>query len=159
MAPRTARIHLDRTGYGSSLEVDGQRLPGVRGINLDASARHTPRLVVDLLMHEIEVDGEMTVSVPDKTREALVALGWTPPAEGDADEPSEERALTSEERALIHAALRTLPTECRYHGANTEPEPRDRLYGREACCDTGIAAQRRKLAEQALLTHTARSSS
>lgn len=37
---------------------------------------------LDLVIFEAEVDGEMTVHVPDKTRAALVTLGWTPP-EGD----------------------------------------------------------------------------
>lgn len=52
------------------------------------------------------------------------------------------------ELTTIRAALESLPAQCRYHGDDTGP--RDRLYGREACCDTGIPAQRRKLAEQAL---------
>lgn len=50
--------------------------------------------------------------------------------------------------ATIRAALEELPERCRYHGDATEP--RDRMFGREACCDTGIPARRRKLAEQAL---------
>ncbi|MFJ2029439.1 hypothetical protein [Streptosporangium sp. NPDC087985] len=45
-----------------------------------------PGLTVDLLMHEVEVDGEMVVSVPDRTRDALIALGWTPPAEPRPDD-------------------------------------------------------------------------
>lgn len=52
--------------------------------------------------------------------------------------------------ATIQAALEALPAQCRYHGEATEPSDRDRLYGREACCDTGIPAERRKKAEQAL---------
>jgi len=58
------------------------------------------------------------------------------------------RRLVAQPLAVIRAALESLPEQCRYHGENTEP--RDTLFGREACCDTGLPAQRRKLAEQAL---------
>ncbi|MBB6556164.1 hypothetical protein [Nonomuraea rubra] len=52
--------------------------------------------------------------------------------------------------AAIRAALESLPAQCRYHGDSTEP-PANNLFRREACCDTGIPAQRRKEAEQALI--------
>lgn len=58
--------------------------------------------------------------------------------------------MTTTGIATIQAALEALPAQCRYHGEATEPSDRDRLFGREACCDTGISAQRRKKAEQAL---------
>ncbi len=48
----------------------------------------------------------------------------------------------------IRRALEKLPATCRYHGDNTQPDRPG--WGREACCDTGIPAQRRKLAEAAL---------
>ena len=47
--------------------------------------------------------------------------------------------------ATIRAALRKLPSACRYHGDKTAPPPG--LIRREACCDTGAPAQRRKEAE------------
>ena len=50
--------------------------------------------------------------------------------------------------ATIRAALRKLPSTCRYHGDATEPTPG--LIRREACCDTGAPAQRRKEAEAVL---------
>jgi hypothetical protein len=52
--------------------------------------------------------------------------------------------------AIIRKALEELPAQCRYHGDATAPSDRGRLFGREACCDTGVPAQRRKVAEQAL---------
>ncbi|GIH69452.1 hypothetical protein [Sphaerimonospora thailandensis] len=57
--------------------------------------------------------------------------------------------MASEQLRTIRAALDSLPAQCIYHGENTEP-PSGSLLWREACCDTGIPAQRRKLAEQAL---------
>jgi len=56
--------------------------------------------------------------------------------------------MTAQHLAVIRAALESLPAQCRYHGENTDPP--DGLFRREACCDTGIPAQRRKAAEQAL---------
>jgi hypothetical protein len=70
-----------RLGLGKGrVEIDGQRLPGVTGLRLDASTdEDVPRLTVHLAMDEVEVDGEMTVQIPDRTAAALAALGWTPP--------------------------------------------------------------------------------
>lgn len=48
----------------------------------------------------------------------------------------------------IRRALDELPSTCRYHGDNTAPDRPG--WGRDACCDTGTPAQRRKDAEQAL---------
>lgn len=48
----------------------------------------------------------------------------------------------------IRQALDSLPARCRYHGDQTGPHRPG--YGSEACCDTGVPAQRRKLAEAAL---------
>jgi hypothetical protein len=61
-----------------------------------------------------------------------------------------EAALARLTRALpaVRRALDSLPARCRYHGEDTDP--RRPSYGHEACCDTGIPAQRRRLAEQAL---------
>ncbi|WNI15566.1 hypothetical protein [Actinacidiphila sp. ITFR-21] len=50
--------------------------------------------------------------------------------------------------AALRAAITALPARCRYHGDNTEPS--ESLIHREACCDTGIPAQRRKHAEAIL---------
>jgi hypothetical protein len=50
--------------------------------------------------------------------------------------------------AAIRAALQELPSRCRYHGDDTAPP--SGLIRREACCDTGIPAQRRKEAEAVL---------
>lgn len=63
-------------------------------------------------------------------------------------EISADRRPVAQPLAVIRAALESLPAQCRYHGENTQP--RDTLFGREACCDTGIPARRRKAAEQAL---------
>ena len=66
--------------------------------------------------------------------------------------------MTRSEVITIRRALDRLPANCRYHGANTAPDsyhgvntaPDSQL--REACCDTGVDAQRRKLAMTVLDT-------
>lgn len=77
---RVAKLHLTPGGFGSEIEVDGQRIPHVRSVHLDAKVMELPSLTLDLLLHEVEIDGVMNVTVPDETRDALIALGWTPPA-------------------------------------------------------------------------------
>lgn len=54
----------------------------------------------------------------------------------------------------LRAALQELPARCRYHGDRTQPPSGG--VPREACCDTGVAAHRRKQAEAVLarLTRT-----
>jgi hypothetical protein len=39
------------------------------------------RLTLDLVLLEAEIEGEAVVKVAPSTHQALVALGWTPPAE------------------------------------------------------------------------------
>lgn len=56
--------------------------------------------------------------------------------------------MDQQDMRTLRGALEALPRECRYHGANTEPH--DGLIRREACCDTGVPAHRRKAAEEAL---------
>ncbi|NUP42331.1 MAG: hypothetical protein HOY76_36200 [Streptomyces sp.] len=50
--------------------------------------------------------------------------------------------------SVLEAALSALPKQCRYHGDRTAPPPG--LLSREACCDTGVPAHRRKAAEEVL---------
>lgn len=66
----------------SLIRVDGHDLTNaVRAVNVDSTAVDKPRVTLDLLVHPVEVRGETTVHIPDATRDALVALGWTPPAD------------------------------------------------------------------------------
>src|SRR5690606_24072840 len=64
-----------------TVQVDGRELGGVRSLSLDAGVDEIPRLSLDLVAPEVEVDGEMTVIVTDEVRQTLTALGWTPPQE------------------------------------------------------------------------------
>jgi hypothetical protein len=75
------RRHASITcGLGTGrIEIDGQRLQGVKGFTLTADTNGLPRLTVDLSVHEIELDGDTTFAISDRARETLIKLGWTPP--------------------------------------------------------------------------------
>lgn len=59
---------------------------------------------------------------------------------------------------VLRPVLNHLPTECRYHG--TELNPPSGTYGREACCDTGLAAlhhrNARRLVDHIETEHTSK---
>jgi len=80
MAARKVKLDIEAPGRGT-IEVDGQRLTGVRGIHIDGRYGHIPRVTLDLLVHEIDGTVEAEVIVPDRTAQTLIALGWTPPGE------------------------------------------------------------------------------
>lgn len=77
MIKKVARIDLN--GKYGSIELDGKQVPNVRGFELSAEAGHPPLLTLDVRLETTLVDGEMCVTVPAKTYDALVQLGWTPP--------------------------------------------------------------------------------
>lgn len=59
---------------------------GIRRLTIDVGPDDWPRVEAELVIHAIEVtelgvkDSHFEVSMPDEAREALIALGWTPPA-------------------------------------------------------------------------------
>lgn len=75
-----AEIELDAVSEGQLL-VDGTDISGAAGgLTLTTEPGRTPRLTVDLhLIRGLRADLPAHVTVPDATRAALVALGWTPP--------------------------------------------------------------------------------
>lgn len=56
--------------------------------------------------------------------------------------------MSTHDFAAVRAALARLPDRCRYHGDRLDSDRPS--YGREACCETGVPARRRRLAEEAL---------
>ncbi|MEU9947052.1 hypothetical protein [Streptomyces sp. NPDC047939] len=61
------------------------------------------------------------------------------------DKPAATESALREWLPVLRRAVETLPAKCRYHD-ETHPHG----TWREACCDTGIPARRRALAEEAL---------
>lgn len=79
---RTARIALDAIG-GGRVEVDGHDITDtVRELTLQAGVGRIPQLVLDLRIHNAETEAEVVAHIPADTAATLVALGWTPPDEG-----------------------------------------------------------------------------
>lgn len=65
----------------SEILVDGYDVAhGLHSLTLCAGVDEVPQLELNLLLAEVDVGGEVTVLVVPGTHEALVALGWTPPA-------------------------------------------------------------------------------
>lgn len=66
-----------------TLKVDGNDLTdAVRGVDISLRAGHLPVIHLDLVILDLEsVTTDAKVFIPDATREALIALGWTPPEE------------------------------------------------------------------------------
>ena len=79
---RAARISLDATGCGK-IEIDGHDVADtVHGLTLKSEVGHVPQLVLDLVIHTGDIDGQAHVNIPADTAAALVDLGWTPPDDG-----------------------------------------------------------------------------
>lgn len=79
MTARNARLVL---GYGTgTVDLDGHEIPGVRSLTLNAGVNEITELELELVVREVEVDGEVIVTIADETREVLTRLGWTPPAD------------------------------------------------------------------------------
>lgn len=58
--------------------------------------------------------------------------------------------FSSADAAEIRRALATLPSRCKYHGADIERDDGFAWHREGACCDTGVSSVRRKRAESAL---------
>lgn len=71
---------IGRGGRRATVEVDGLDVAYMtNGADLRIRPDEMPGLVLDLTVDEVEVDGEMTVTVPEGTAKALIKIGWTPP--------------------------------------------------------------------------------
>lgn len=76
----TDPMEMRAWGGTASIQVGGIEINrAVRAVRYSIEAGDLPRVTLDLVLTETEIDGDAVVSVPDTTRAALVALGWTPP--------------------------------------------------------------------------------
>ncbi|CAM5622444.1 hypothetical protein [Streptomyces aurantiogriseus] len=82
---RPRKLRLGGTGLpgGTQVELDGVDIASaVTGVSLRIGLTDRPTAVVDVVLHELDTELEHPlVAVPEKTRDLLVRLGWTPPAE------------------------------------------------------------------------------
>lgn len=78
---REVKIDMDGAGIGTIM-VDGQNIAnGCVGMALDLEPNRIPRIQLDLRIYEHAelVLADPIITIPDATRDALIALGWTPP--------------------------------------------------------------------------------
>lgn len=92
--PRHHRLAITTaaTGYGSTVTLDGQDIShALTGLTLNLGVGRASIATLDLLLIDItEVkDAQTRILVPDATRDALTALGWTPPADPRDEDTSD----------------------------------------------------------------------
>jgi hypothetical protein len=77
------RISRRDNGMGHRVELDGHDIANsVLGVTVAFKGGEMPAATLDLVLDEIPTDtDEVRVHLPDETRDLLVRLGWTPPAE------------------------------------------------------------------------------
>lgn len=81
--PGALRISGSGLPGGTTVELDGEDVTAaLAGLSLTLSAEHRPTAVLNVLLRHTDTEVENpTVVIPDETRDLLVRLGWTPPAE------------------------------------------------------------------------------
>jgi hypothetical protein len=81
--PRTLRIGRSEKGLGHCVELDGHDIANaILGLTVAFKGGEMPTASLDLVLDEIPTETEdVRVHLPDETRDLLVRLGWTPPAE------------------------------------------------------------------------------
>jgi hypothetical protein len=79
---------FEQHGPLGRVSVDGHDISAaVHSLTIHGDADMYPRVTLDLKIHDITtVSSHQTeVLIPDSTAEALIALGWTPPASEGRD--------------------------------------------------------------------------
>jgi hypothetical protein len=79
--------HITITGdpLRPMVTVDGVALHGLRGLTFSVGVDRIPVLTAEVMAYAIDVDGQAVVLIPDRVRDTLIQLGWTPPADPPAD--------------------------------------------------------------------------
>jgi hypothetical protein len=83
MTARNVEFHIGVNGLGT-IELDGEKLTGVRGFIISSEAGKRPTVTLDFVVLDTDYFGEADVFVHEKAHASLVKLGWTPPADDDA---------------------------------------------------------------------------
>lgn len=80
--PRTLRVHIEHHGRRGTILVDEQDIStAVQGYTITGRVGRPPEVKLDVLTTKTVLDGTAIVTISDTTRDALIALGWTPPTE------------------------------------------------------------------------------
>lgn len=84
----THSFQFEGKGNSARVTVDGVDVSGaVTAVTVHADAWEHPRVTLELSVHDVTQisSPETELLIPESTAEALVALGWTPPAEEGQD--------------------------------------------------------------------------
>jgi hypothetical protein len=76
---RHLKITSSGSGFGTIVELDGQRTSGIRAIDLRLDAENVNQATLEVLAPAVEFDGEARVSLSGDQVDLLKKLGWTPP--------------------------------------------------------------------------------
>lgn len=76
-------LRISGPGPAGRVELSGQDISNaLSGLSLRLEAGCVPTATLDLVLWELPTELDtVQVKVPDATKELLVRLGWTPPAE------------------------------------------------------------------------------
>ncbi|GHH30229.1 hypothetical protein [Streptomyces rubradiris] len=80
--PRTLRINKPTGRAGWAVELDGHDISrALVGLSLKLDSSPLAEARLDVIAEELPIEAQVHVVLPDATKELLVRLGWTPPAE------------------------------------------------------------------------------
>lgn len=79
-----ATLRITQSGMDQTVQLDGVDIThALRGVTLRLGVGSLPVAELDAAVYDVDTVAEgAVVHVPEATRAALVALGWTPPEEG-----------------------------------------------------------------------------
>lgn len=77
------RVKLADSPSGAEIEVGGHRIEnGIQALTIQARAGEIPQIRLELSAAElIDAEGDVKLVMSSAAEKALIALGWTPPAE------------------------------------------------------------------------------
>jgi hypothetical protein len=79
---RPGKLHITSDGVASRVRLDGEDISrALVGVRLNLGVGVLPQATLDVLVHDLTTETEGQVVLPEATRDLLVRLGWTPPAE------------------------------------------------------------------------------
>lgn len=81
--PHTLRIGRSEKGLGHRVELDGHDIAHlILGLTIAIKGGEMSTATLNLVLDEIPTEtDDVRVHLPQETRDLLVRLGWTPPAE------------------------------------------------------------------------------
>lgn len=79
---RLGKLRIGSDGTIANVQLDGLDISSVLdAVDLKLRPGCLPEVRLGVLVHDLTTEVEGTVVIPDETRDLLVRLGWTPPAE------------------------------------------------------------------------------